>query len=136
MTEYKKSVERELATIRQAMEQFPWGAGVEDIIRATANLGLERRTLQRRLAFLVKSGDIELKGSKRSAKYHLYRRNFETNTVAEPIVAIAGNKIPLSAASQEILKLLSIPIRERKAVSYNRAFADQYRPDVDFYLNE
>lgn len=130
-TSYQNEINEQLNVILQAMQAFPNGASSEEIV-AAIGLKIELRTLQRRLEKLVQSGDLKLSGAKRTAKYQL--------AVAGPVVTtnekpknIFGD-IVLSEGSREILDALAIPFKKRPYVGYNRAFVDNYRPNIDFYL--
>ena len=50
--------------------------------------------------------------------------------VAEPVEAY----VPLSSRGLEIKRLVRRPLRERRAVGYDRNFLERYRPNQDFYL--
>jgi predicted nucleotidyltransferase len=60
----------ELDMIYGIVEQLPAGASVEDIHR-NLNIKSSRRTLQRRLALLVKQGRLVLEGRGRGSRYRL-----------------------------------------------------------------
>lgn len=60
----------EKISILKAIEEFPEGASIEDII-FTSGLKLPRRTLQRRLDDLRKSGEIVTIGVTRGLRYYL-----------------------------------------------------------------
>lgn len=51
----------ELETVLEALRRFPDGSGVEGLLRS-GNLRLSRRTLQRRLFQLNKSGRVSTEG--------------------------------------------------------------------------
>jgi len=60
----------ELDTVLVAVGRFPRGASVEDI-RASSNIDLPRRTLQRRLALLVRQNRLLAEGAGRGCRYRL-----------------------------------------------------------------
>jgi hypothetical protein len=124
--------EQEFDRIRNGMLQFPGGATALEILEASG-LSITLRTLQRRLGALIEANELYPTGKGRAARYHLATKN----DVA-PAIADTGNErsIILSPESEKILTALSIPIQERKAVSYNLAFVDSYRPNIDHYLSE
>jgi hypothetical protein len=124
-TVYQKKLEKELEALQQVVEKFPQGASLDEI-RTTLTIPLELRSLQRRLEKLVKTGILKFSGARRTAKYHLVKTKY----------AETGIDIPLSEESKKILSLLSVPFGQRKAVGYNRAFVDNYRPNIDYYLTE
>lgn len=134
-TAYQEKIIRELEIIKTALQKFPAGASAEDIINASG-LAIELRTLQRRLETLLEKQQVLRTGSRRLARYHLAGVEFMLYDEALPYVAHTRPSIPLSTESKEILALLSRPFGRRAPVGYNRAFADHYRPNKDFYLRK
>jgi Fic/DOC family len=133
-TEYQKKIDEELEAIRQVMQHFPHGASVV-VIKTALGLPLELRTLQRRLEKLVETGVLNLSGKRRTAKYHLAGAKKKTPVFVSKVTGETSAGIPLSDGSKEILSALSLPYEQRKAVSYNRQFVDNYRPNIDYYLS-
>ena len=115
----------EKISILKAIEEFPEGASIEDII-FTSGLKLPRRTLQRRLDDLRKSGEIVTIGVTRGLRYYLTKE-----ATPEKILSTAIN---LSGAALNILTNVQKPVQQRKPVGYNRRFLEKYKPNIDSYL--
>jgi len=101
----------------------------------TAHPHIARRTAQRLIARLIKSGQVVAAGEGRARRY------FRTD--AQPgsrVLATRGDRfpsfIPLSADSQDILAYIDQPPEARRPVGYQRDFLDAYRPNETWYLAE
>jgi len=110
-----------------ALEQFPKGASIEEII-AQSGLKLNTRTLQRRLNDLRISGYITTTGKTRGLRYHLANKNKSENSTG-----FAG--MLLSAPAQEVLAMVQRPAQQRAPIGYNRSFLESYQPNVTSYLS-
>jgi Fic family protein len=117
-------IQEVLDMIVRAIEEYPDGVSIEKLLQGSG--GINRRTLQRRLAELVKSGRIVTKGEKRGVRY------FPALEEAEGKEAI----IPLSPDSEEIIAYISQPILKRNPVSYNAEFLYEYIPNETEYLHK
>ncbi len=122
-------VKQELETILHVLSQYPNGVGSEEI-RSKAGLDIELRTVQRRLAQLVKRGSVRTTGKSVATLYNLVR---EQPTV-KPDIQSAEAPL-LSRDGQEVLALIKQPLEARTPVAYNRSFLDAYQPNVTSYLN-
>jgi hypothetical protein len=128
-----KSIQQELARIKQALIKLNRGASLEEIKEA-AGLELESRTLQRRLGKLLEDGIIQASGS---TKGRLYYSGAQTAAqVPEDYAAKISPYLYLTDESQHLLSDVEPPIYMREPVGYNRDFLEQYRPNVDSYLTE
>ncbi len=107
----------QIELILEIVGRFPGGASVEEIL-----LGLNppppRRTLQYRLASLVKSGCLVAEGRTKGRRFYLPA---DERTVT-------SDQLPLSTIAHSINLTVSRPIQERPYVSYSREFLDRYRP--------
>src|SRR5689334_20677015 len=129
----QKSIKQQQQSILEALQQFPNGASIEEIL-AVAKLEIDLRTLQRRLEKLIADKKITRFGQTRAIRYHL----------AEPVptekqsggTAQTGPIISVSEEGKGVLALISRPEAQRKPVGYNREFLELYQPNKDFYLNE
>ncbi|WP_212005897.1 Fic family protein [Chitinophaga sp. HK235] len=110
-----------------ALEQFPNGASIEEII-SRSGLKLNTRTLQRRLNDLRISGLITTTGKTRGLRYHLTNKIKLENSIGFP-------DILLSDASQKILTIVQSPVQKRRPVGYNRSFLENYQPNISNYLS-
>jgi len=126
----------ELDAITDAMVRFPDGAAIEDI-GAALSTRVPRRTLQRRLAFLVDRGRLVLRGRGRGSRYFLPPVTGSMTAVEEPDVFQAQGEVyvPVSVAGREIRQYVRRPVQQRKPVGYNRSFLDAYQANVSFYLS-
>ena len=95
----------------------PSGMGVEQLLRLFQG-EVTRRTLQRRLSALVKSGRLITQGGGPSTVYLLPKRG-----------DLKGKYLPLSPSGAEVRRLVRRSQSERTPVSYQREFLDQYRPN-------
>jgi len=115
------------------VSKFPEGASLDDILNAR-EMNLSRRTLQRRLAFLVGQKQLVVEGKTTDRRYRLATyREVELSAKKEPDTKKEA-QIPLSRAGQAIKRAVQKPIQSRAPVGYNRAFLDAYRPNETFYL--
>ena len=114
----------ELDAILEAVRRFPNGAPLEDIAKQIAPT-LPRRTLQRRLAYLVEEKRLILEGRARGSVYRLVGIDEERHLVSEDYIHI-------STESETIKRSVGQPLQRRDPVGYNRAFLDAYRPNKVF----
>lgn len=105
------------------LAEFPEGASLEQL---QPILGASRRTLQRRLAELVREGLVEARGGSRNRRYAL----------VGPARIGAGEGLDFSAQAERLRRLLKRPLARREPTSYRRAFLDAYLPGETFYLGE
>jgi hypothetical protein len=129
------AIQKQMNSIKAVLATFKLGASIEEIMKATG-LGLELRTLQRRLAKLKERDLITTSGDTRSTKYHIVEPdNFSmVREPQEPWIK-APPAIPLTEISQEIISLIDRPENQRKPVGYQRDFLEGYRPNKDSYLS-
>lgn len=125
----------ELDEILQSLTLFPNGGSLKEI-NQKLKLSLPTYTLQRRLAFLIKKGQVQTEGKARALRYKLLLVNDEMSE--EKFIAKEQQEqtIPLSATSEDIQRKINQPIIERTPVGYRRKFLDDYRPNVSRYLSE
>ena len=111
------------------------GVGIETIEQQWAP-PIHRRTLQRRLALLVKQQRIEMLGERRTARYR--RRSDPVVRAEEPEApwrsAPPPDGMPVSAAGAEIRAYVTQPRHLRRPVGYRQSFLEQYHPNHTAYL--
>jgi fido (protein-threonine AMPylation protein) len=98
-----------------------------------------RRTLQRRLAALVKQARILSEGVGRAIKYRVVQKMVMAEGGVQGIStvqAVGEVYIPISAEGEEIKSYIRQPRQQRKPVSYQIGFLEQYRPNQSAYLPE
>jgi hypothetical protein len=115
----------------------PDGASVDELGRALKG-AVPRRTLQRRLAMLVRQGRLTLEGQARGVRYRLPRAEW---VAAEPEATYAAREpasapitITISTSGESIRRSVRRSIPERRPVGYERSFLDRYRPNESAYL--
>jgi hypothetical protein len=123
----KNSIISEEDTLLKTIKEFPGGASLDEII-STSGLKFGRRTFQRRLENLKKSGEIITSGATRSLRYHVTGQNFEANNVKSATIT-------LPEVAQELLTIVQSPVQQRRPVGYNRSFLENYQPNVSSYLS-
>lgn len=125
----KEISKKEIDELIELLAKFPEGISIQDILNMPNMMGMQRRSLQRRLAILIKLGRIVVIGESRVRRYKVPEDKNITETKKE-------YKIPLSTESENIQKLIIQPIQARTPIGYNRKFLDEYRPNVTSYLPE
>lgn len=108
------------------------GAGISELQRAYPEM--PRRTLQRRLSVLVKSGRVEKVGKGPAASYRLPR---EASAMVSAVAESDEPELPtLSPEGLEVRRLVHRPIPGRTPVGYRRELLSEYKPNVTFYLSD
>jgi len=115
----------------------PDGLGIDAITQLLGN-SLTCRTLQRRLAVLVKQGQIQSLGEARAVRYVCApRANTGTAFVHAPMPTLqaAGEEyVPVSPQGEEIKAYVRRPRAMRVPVGYKLTFLEQYHPNHTTYL--
>ena len=121
----------ELEFILNTLKSFPDGASLDSLI-VEVSFSIERRTLQRRLKKLRENNLVFIEGGSHTTRYFavVIDPSFSEIRKADEI----QTAIPLSLSGEEILVLLSRSENQRKPVGYERAFLEEYRPNIDAYL--
>jgi hypothetical protein len=96
----------ELDAILEAVRQFPNGASFEDVAKRIAPV-LPRRTLQRRLAYLVVQKRLILEGRARGSLYRL-------GSIDEEPPLVSEDYIPISTESETIKRSVREPLQKRE----------------------
>lgn len=123
--------EAELENIIAVITRFLDGLSIEEI-ESALDSPPPRRTLQRRLALLVAEKRLRMAGQRRGARYF----SGSADEKATSPNASGDISIPLSAEGMLIAKAVTRPLSARQPAGYNRAFLDDYRPNVSRYLSE
>ncbi|MDD5262130.1 MAG: Fic family protein [Methylacidiphilales bacterium] len=92
-----------------------------------------RRTLQRRLAALVKQGRLSPQGQQRGRRYRLNEISSGL-TVKEQPAEIKRSELPLSSAASNIFRSIMRPLSNRRPIGYQASFLEKYRPNASAYL--
>ena len=135
----KQIPEQELESILEIVTAHPDGIPVR-IIRGGLAYEMPPRMLQRRLALLVEQGRLVADGRGKGRRYRLPGDSVVLR--AEPgQLAIQGYPAqvevypPISPEAEAIKQAVRAPIQNRQPVGYQRAFLDDYRPNVTNYLS-
>ncbi len=123
----KKISLNELRPILDAVEKYPAGAKLEEILSCLSE-PMERRALQRRLAILVAEGLLIVEGRSRARRYKL-----SSQATSQPSTS---DVLPLSREAKEVQSLVTAPIQKRLYTGYHREFLDGYTPNSTYYLDE
>lgn len=123
-----------------AAARHPEGASIEELHNAIP--AIPRRTLQRRLAELVKANRLDAEGQGPARRYRAVAT--PTTPIVHPASiangdigkANAEHYVPLSHGGEEVRDLVQRPPAARTPVGYNRDFLDGYTPNVTAYLTE
>ncbi len=126
----------DLEVIEQALQDYPGGASAQQILLAVAT-PLPLRTLQYRLKKLAGRQRIVKEGGGRSARYRRATVPSESDAAASNSQPSSDDLVvPISAAAAPIRDYVRRRPEARKPVGYDRAFLDDYRPNVSWYLSE
>lgn len=130
----------QVADVVPLIAQSPDGLGMDALCAAFA--GVPRRTLQRRMAALVQSGQVVLAGKGRGARYVVAARTAQT---AWPMVQRAVHEpgadypteayVPTSPEGEAVKAYVRQPRHLRTPVGYQQAFLEAYVPNVSAYLS-
>lgn len=122
----RRSDPADLDTLAEVVGRFSDGVSIEQLEATTE---VPRRTLQRRLASLIKSGRLRGSGNKTTRRYHL-------PVVAAPVSAAPiVDQLAVTEQGEIVRKLIRRPIVARAPVGYNPDFLLGYRPNNDHYLS-
>ncbi|MDR2093000.1 MAG: Fic family protein [Azoarcus sp.] len=126
---------RELEAIVAVVAGHPEGIGISGLHDALG--GINRRTLQRRLAHLVESGRIVGEGQ---SVARIYKPSLPVSPepesvrhMAEPGAGYAAY-VPVSSAGAEIRARIRQPLAQRCPTGYDREFLERYEPGISQYL--
>ena len=132
----KRVPEQDLQAVLATVASFPEGASVDEI-RLALPQEVPHRTLQRRLALLVKQKKLIVHGRGRASRYRL-PTIVEGRGVAAGYAIVEGRgelRIPLSPGGEAIDKIVREPLQNRRPAGSNREFLDAYRPNETYYLS-
>jgi len=100
---------------------------------------LKSHTIRLRLKDLVAEGKINTTGSKRGTKYRIVESLGSGIRATLPRFESDSRRkgtFPISQPAKEVFKYVTSPLANRINVGYQRAFLDEYIPNVSSYLNE
>lgn len=127
---------------RQALDELvsliathPHGIGLEALLEAQGGK-IARRTLQRRLALLVRDGRIAREGVGRAIKYRLAPITGHLNSILEDDTLSATGEVyvPISPEGEAIKSDVRQSLQARRPVGYRNEFLEAYAPNRTYYL--
>lgn len=126
-------------SIEKIISSFAGGATLSEI-QAQLNGQMHVRTLQRRLAQMIKGGKLQAIGEGKSRRYAVISAAAgDAPKVAAkwmPNSVPAEYSIPLSREADQVRQYVQQKIQYRQPVGYERKFLDEYQPNKTFYLSE
>ncbi|MDE0225561.1 MAG: Fic family protein [Gammaproteobacteria bacterium] len=132
----KRIPEQELDAILTVVATHPGGVQV-GALREGLPYKLPPRTLQRRLTLLVEQNRLIAEGRARGRRYRVpVTTASKGGSVTGGAIAEARGEVyvPISPEAEAVGQAIRAPIQERQPVGYQRAFLDDYRPNVTYYL--
>lgn len=133
----KKTQEIQSQEILDILGKNPAGQS-RGVLAEKLSFPIKDKTLQRRLAALVESGQVQKIGERRATKYFVSGQNSGRDLKAKIETVHAADKDKInelfSCESQKALKYLHKPPYAREKVSYNRQFLEEYVPNKTIYV--
>ncbi len=131
----QQAIQKELAALKDVIARFPDGVSI-DAILSGYGVAISERTLQRRLATLQQQGVIRTTGQGRALLYHLLTSTEAVSgqKTGKGIEETSQAVVPLSVESQDIQRILQLPVGNRIPKGYDPSFLRNYRPNIDAYL--
>jgi Fic family protein len=125
----------------ELVARYPDGVAVEALEQALQG-GISRRTLQRRLAELVESGQLQKTGQRRGTRYQTQAAapiaisGVVKSGQAQSAQAYGEVYVPISKESGDIKAYVRQALHMRRPVGYDWQFLEQYIPNQTTYLPE
>ena len=132
----KRIPEQELDAILTVVAAHSEGVQVS-AIREGLPYELPPRMLQRRLALLVEQKRLIAEGQRKGRRYRVpVTITGNGNLVAGSAIVEARGEVyvPISPEAEAVKRAIRAPIQRRQPVGYQRAFLDNYRHNVTYYL--
>lgn len=132
----KRATAKELDALVAAAAESSAGLSTRNFQQVLPHL--PRRTLQRRLALLVREGRLVSTGRGPALRYLAPHQGTPRLIHVPSVVADADAGVPgvlaLSREASDVRRLVDQPIALRTPVGYRRAFLDDYQPNRTRYL--
>lgn len=129
----KKVSEEDFREIESILREVPTSISV-DVVMEKLHNKIPRRTLQRRLAWLVENKRIKAIGERGGRRYQipsdslfLYIKDSKSNK--------NHNEIPITEEAIEIFEIISKPLTARTPIGYQYSFLEEYEPNLTQYLD-
>jgi hypothetical protein len=132
----KRVPEAELEAILAVVAGHPDGVRA-DTLREGLPFGMPPRTLQRRLARLIKQHRLVAEGRAKGRRYRVPAGGAghpAPHEGEDGVRAPVEVYVPVSPEAEAIRRTVRAPIQRRHPVGYQRDFLHDYRPNETFYL--
>lgn len=133
----KSKLPQELDQLVAVISLRQEGVGIDAILQVVGD-SVPRRTLQRRLALLIKQGRIQSSGESRASRYHTAPKiiNAVVSIQEEDATTLASAEVyvPTSPEGEEIKAYVRQPRQLRQPVGYKLEFLERYHPNQTAYL--
>ena len=133
----KSKLPQEVDQLVELISLHQDGIGIDAILQAISD-SIPRRTLQRRLALLIKQGRIQSSGESRASRYHsapkIINTIVSTQERDDTTLTSAEVYVPTSTEGSEIKAYVRQPRQLRKPVGYKLEFLERYHPNQTTYL--
>ncbi len=101
-------------------------------IMEPANLNLNPHIIRDRLKDLIQEGKAKREGKAKGTKYKIAEAH---RALANVSVEGQGEvTFPLSELAKKVQAFVAAPLSSRETIGYNRAFLDEYQPNISSYL--
>jgi len=122
--------------ILAAITLHPTGIGVA-ALQAALQHAFTRRTLQRRLADLVRQQHLTTRGEGRALRYYpaAVEPSTQRQDAPDRLHATAQGDVPTSPEGNKIRAYVRQPVQARRPVAYDIRFLEAYAPNHTFYLS-
>lgn len=124
-------------SVYRSIAETPQGLGLQELLAQHPELS--RRTAQRLISEMIRSGEITAHGAARARKYHAAKNEQSEVSANERSYLLSSasfpQHIPVSVDSADILAYVDLPIHARKPVGYQREFLASYKPNQTAYLS-
>ncbi len=129
----KKISEEDYKEIENILREVSTPISVDIVMKKLFNK-IPRRTLQRRLAWLVKNERIKAIGERGGRRYQipstpLFQQSEDSKSSKNLY------EIPITQEAIEIGEIISKPLTARTPIGYQYSFLEDYKPNVTHYLN-
>ena len=128
--------QEELSCLVDLISAHPDGIGIDALLQSIGG-SLQRRSLQRRLATLIKQGRVQMFGESRAVRYRrapcVITASIQEDASASDQVS-AEVYVPTSPEGEEIKAYVRQARQLRPPVGYKLAFLEQYHPNQTAYL--
>jgi hypothetical protein len=128
--------QEELSCLVDLISAHPDGIGIDALLQSIGG-SLQRRSLQRRLATLIKQGRVQMFGESRAVRYRrapcVITASIQEDASASDQVS-AEVYVPTSLEGEEIKAYVRQARQLRPPVGYKLAFLEQYHPNQTAYL--